>query len=264
MEYYIYVYFDTRKTGYYKFDDYIFEYEPIYIGKGIKNRIKRHLTLCKNSKTHFHNKLKLIINEGFEPKYEILKGNLTEEKALNEEIRLIKLIGREKDGGTLTNLTDGGEGQSGLIHKEESKLKTSNSLKNNKKFQEYMKTEEYSNKISNSLLGHEGYGKGIPRTEEVKNKIKEKLKGRPGRKHTQISKEKMSENNSGKSNPNSKIYTIQFGDLILIFETIKELSDYVEQYNVENNLRGPKRVSVEGILYKGISKNFKLLKKDYL
>jgi ribosomal protein S8 len=262
MEYYIYVYFDTRKTGYYKFDDYIFEYEPIYIGKGIKNRIKRHLTLCKNSKTHFHNKLAQIINDGFEPKYEILKGNVTESEALNEEIRLIKLIGREKDGGTLTNLTDGGEGQSGLIHKEESKLKTSNSLKNNKKFQEYMKTEEYSNKISNSLLGHEGYGKGIPRTEEVKNKIRETLKGRPGRKHTKESKEKMSKNNSGKYNPNSKLYIVETDKGIIKFETRKELKVYLDNFNLKNGLNGPNKISLEGILYKGVSKNFKLIGKS--
>ena len=263
-DYYIYIYLDPRKIGNFVFEDITFDYEPIYVGKGIKDRVKRHLYLCKKSKTYFHNKLKLILNEGFEPIYKIIKTSLTEEQALTEEIKLIKLIGREENGGTLTNLSDGGEGQSGYKHREESKIKTSISLKNNKEFQDYLKTDDFKSKVSKGLIGHIGYGKGVPRTEEVKNKIKEKLKGRPGRKHTQKSKQKMSENNSGKGNPNSKIYTIQFGDSILIFETIKELSEYVEKYNVENNLKGPKRVSVEGILYKGISKNFKLLEKSYI
>jgi hypothetical protein len=44
-----------------------------------------------------------------------------------------------------------------------------------------MKTDEYREKISRGLMGHDGYGKGVPRTEEVKNKIRESLKGRPGR-----------------------------------------------------------------------------------
>ena len=261
MEYYIYVYFDTRKKGLYKFENFIFNYEPIYIGKGTKNRVKRHLTICKNSKTHFHNKLSLIISEGYEPKYEILKNNLTESEALNEEIRLIKLIGREINGGTLTNLTDGGDGQSGLIHKEESKLKTSNSLKNNIKFQEYMKTEEFSNKVSKSLMGHKGYAKGIPRSEEVKNKIKESLKGRPGRKHTEKSKEKMSKNNSGKGNPNSKTYVVETDSGIRHFETRNELKVYLDVYNLKNELSGPNKISLEGIIYKGVSKNFKLIDK---
>ncbi len=258
-KYYVYVYMDPRIPGKFIFSDLEFEFQPIYVGKGTKDRVKRHLFLYKERKTHFHNKLALIIKEGYQPSYKIVKENLSEEESFKEERRIISIIGRQDNGGMLTNLTDGGDGQSGLKHKEESKTKISNSLKNNIEFQEYMKSEEFSKKISEGLIGHKGYGKGVPRTEEVKNKIKESLKNRPGRKHTDSSKEKMSLNNSGKNNPNSKVYIIKKDNELLEFETRKDLYDYIESYNKENKLLGPNRVSVEGIIYKGKSKNFFLV-----
>lgn len=258
-KYYVYVYMDPRIPGKFIFGELEFEFQPIYVGKGTKDRVKRHLSLYKERKTHFHNKLALIIKEGHQPSYKIVKENLSEEESFKEERRIISIIGRQDNGGMLTNLTNGGDGQSGLKHKEESKIKISNSLKNNIEFQKYMKSEEFSKKISVGLIGHKGYGKGVPRTEEVKNKIKESLKNRPGRKHTESSKEKMSLNNSGKNNPNSKVYIIKKDEEILEFETRKDLYDYIESYNTENNLLGPNRVSVEGIIYKGKSKNFFLV-----
>ena len=119
--FYVYIYLDPRKPGRYVYGEFQFEHEPIYVGKGTRDRFKRHIHLCTNIKTHFHNKLGLIIKEGFTPNHEILIKNLSESDALKEEVRIIKLIGREENGGTLTNLTDGGEGRTGLKHKEESK-----------------------------------------------------------------------------------------------------------------------------------------------
>lgn len=259
--YYVYVYLDTRIPGLFCYENgnIEFEYQPIYVGKGTKDRVKKHLNLYKKSKTHFHNKLALIIKEGYEPIYRIIYENLTEMEAFEKEKKLISLIGRELQGGTLLNLSDGGEGQSGFNHSDDTKNKISNSLKNNLEFQKYMKSKEYSQKLSQSLMGHKGHGKGVSRTEEVKNKIKETLKGRPGRKHTELSKEKMSKNNSGKNNPNSKVYIIKKDEEFFQFETRKDLYIFVENYNQYNNLYGPNRISVEGIIYKGKSKNFFLV-----
>lgn len=255
-DFYVYIYFDSRKPGEYNYGKYKFDYEPIYVGKGTKNRYKKHLTIYKNSKTHFHNKLGLIIKEGFPPLYEILINGLSEDESNREEINLIKLIGREENGGILTNLTNGGEGQSGLKHKEESKLKTSNSLNNNLKFKEYMKTKDFSDKVSIGLMGHKGYGIGIPRTDEVKKKISESMKGRPGKKHTDDTKNKMSINNSGIGNPNSSKYILECpnGDVLEFIGRIS-LKEYITEFN---NLT-KSGISFHGIIKYGTNKGFTLI-----
>ncbi len=49
MENYVYIYFDPRKKGEYQIDNIIYEFEPIYVGKGINKRYKKHLSLYKNT-----------------------------------------------------------------------------------------------------------------------------------------------------------------------------------------------------------------------
>ena len=116
MNYYVYIYLDTRKPGCYIYDELNFDYEPIYVGKGKKSRYKKHLSLRLNMENHFYHKLNKIINEGFNPEIIITKDNINENEAFEYEIELIKKIGRIIDNtGTLTNLTTGGEGRSGSI-----------------------------------------------------------------------------------------------------------------------------------------------------
>lgn len=55
--------------------------------------------------------------------------NLTEKEAFNRETELIAKYKRKKDGGTLVNLTDGGEGVSGRIYTEEEKKAISDRIK---------------------------------------------------------------------------------------------------------------------------------------
>ncbi len=267
---FVFIYFDPRKPGYYGFGEISFDFEPIYVGKGKYNRPKRHLSLYKNNKNNirFYNKLNSIIRDGYEPIYKIIDDSMFEFDAFKEEIYLINLIGRIENGGTLLNLSDGGEGQSGYRHSDMTKQKISKSILSNKEWLDKMKSAEMSKKISNSLKGHPGYGKGVPRTEEVKNKIRNSVLGEKnpffGKTHSQELINSMKLRNKGKSNPNSKIYVIKIDDVEISFEGRVELKRYIDDYNSKNNLSGPNRVSLDGILNKGFSKNFTLISTSFL
>lgn len=92
---------------------------PCYIGKGKGRRFE------KREKLTSHNiHLSRIISQagGSLPKT-IIRENLTESEAFETEIAFIKAIGREVHGGPLVNLTDGGEGPSGLVFSEASLAK---------------------------------------------------------------------------------------------------------------------------------------------
>jgi hypothetical protein len=144
---------------------------PYYIGKGTGKRAYQ--------KHNFFNT---------PPKNRIifLKQNLTEEEAFKHEVYMISVFGR-KDIGTdiLHNRTNGGEGSSGFIHKEESKIKMSKkrkgrfSGKNNPMYGVSLKGEN-----------HHFYGKF--HSEETKIKMSEKRKGKKPYIMTEESKRKMS------------------------------------------------------------------------
>lgn len=99
---------------YYVYGHYIPESEtPFYIGKGHSKRAWD----VRNRNFWWNN----IVNKyGLEVK--VLYENLTEDEAFSIEKQLITEFGRrDKDSGCLVNLTDGGEGSSGLIYTEEIK-----------------------------------------------------------------------------------------------------------------------------------------------
>lgn len=108
---YVYIYYDPRKTP----------IEPIYIGKGIDDRMYHHV----NKKCHnpiLERKLTKIKELGLEPIIEKIQDNLSDEDALKLEIELISKYGRiDLETGTLCNLTEGGEGSSGRIVSDETK-----------------------------------------------------------------------------------------------------------------------------------------------
>ena len=168
--FYIYIYFDPSRNM-----------EPFYVGKGKGNRDKRHLGRKDN--LPFPNRIKSMSKQGISPIIERHEG-LTEDEAFNLEIELIKMLGRKDLGlGPLLNLTDGGEGQTGIVWTEERRKKISNAHTGK------IHTDEYKKKMSDALKGkkqtkehiekraqfnkHNKYGKGYKFTEEQKQKVRD-------------------------------------------------------------------------------------------
>jgi hypothetical protein len=142
----------NRFNDHYRFNNHLCDARNVTI-KQVKNPFKARL-------------LRKIIDAGLQPILRIVGEYSTEREALDEEIRLIAHYGRRDKGlGTLTNLTDGGEGTCGYIH-----------------------TQETKQKISEALTG-------TVHSMEVRNAMSE---SRKGRKHTDETKKLLSEINVGR------------------------------------------------------------------
>ena len=115
--YEVYAYLDPRKPGQYKYGNYVFEFLPVYIGKGNIHQNRKYKHLNKSCNLHLSNFLKLLNRDNITPIVHSIYSNITESTALVNEIELIKLIGRKNTNtGPLYNFTDGGEGMSGMIY----------------------------------------------------------------------------------------------------------------------------------------------------
>jgi hypothetical protein len=150
---------------------------PYYIGKGKGERAYKK---SKNDIKPPKDKNRIVI----------LKQNLNEDDAFKHEKYMIAVFGRKDLGtGILHNRTDGGDGASGVIQTEETKLKRSNALKGRPR------PEEVKVKIGEK-------NKGRTQSQEARDKIGETHKGNKyweGRKHKEESKEKMRDAKVGKS-----------------------------------------------------------------
>ena len=206
-----YAYLDPRKEGEFIYGNYEFGYEPIYIGKGLYKRPKSHIYRIDKVNTRFYSKLKSIIKNGYEPIYFVIDYEITEEESFRQEIDLIKTIGRIENGGPLTNMSDGGEGQSGFRLSDESKLKMSKS-RIGKKYSPMSDIGKQN--ISLSKKGIPSSKKGIPAniSDEGRKSISDYAKSKTGdkngmfnKKHREDSIELMSKNQKrkfGEDNPN--------------------------------------------------------------
>jgi hypothetical protein len=103
----------------------------------------------------------------------ILKKDLAEEEAFRHEIYMISVLGRKDLGkGILRNLTDGGEGISGRILDEETKIKIGEAQRGEKNHRHGKSlSEEHKRKMSESLRGREF-------SEEHRRKIGEATRNR--------------------------------------------------------------------------------------
>ena len=112
-------------------DFYVYGYfepgaeHPFYAGKGKGRRAYIHLQPAQlKKKSLFYNKLRKMLAAGIQPEIEIMVDNLSEQEAHQFEKDVIRVLGRRDLGtGRLCNLTDGGEGASGVQHSAESRRK---------------------------------------------------------------------------------------------------------------------------------------------
>jgi hypothetical protein len=148
--------------------------EPFYIGKG---KIRHRAYSSFGRSKHWSN----IVSKT-DYNVEIILDNLTMEEAGIKEKEFIKLYGRIEFGGTLCNLTDGGDGKEGFKCKLETKQKISKSNFGKKK------SEEFKKNVANRLMG-----KSL--SQETKLKMS---KSRQGLKISEETKRKISLYNVGK------------------------------------------------------------------
>jgi len=167
--------------------------EVFYVGLGTKNK----QDIKYNTYTRAHNKIrrnkywKNTVNKIVNYKIEIFLESDSYEEIKNKEIELISFYGRKDLGlGTLTNMTDGGDGQVDRFFSEETRKKISighigkkMSLKNVEKLKKRLignkntfgkkLTDEHKKKISESSKGRKAWNKGRKNTEEDLKKQKQ-------------------------------------------------------------------------------------------
>lgn len=132
-DYYVYVYLDPTKPGNYSYGEFVFEFEPFYIGKGRKHRSRIHLLKVKRGnyknlpKYHV---IKKILDKGLEPIIIKYSEGLIEKNSFDIEMYMIGKIGRKDlNNGPLRNLSNGGEGNGDRKFTEEHRINLSLSRK---------------------------------------------------------------------------------------------------------------------------------------
>lgn len=113
-KFYVYIYRDPRPNK---------NYCPIYVGKGINKRAKIHW-YCGSDNRIFARILDKLKHLDLKPIIEIVAWFDDENAAFDLERELIALIGRrDQKKGPLANMTDGGDGASGVVMSAGTKAK---------------------------------------------------------------------------------------------------------------------------------------------
>lgn len=153
-----------------------------YIGKGSKNRAWRF----NRRNGHCESWIKSLTNKNKKPRVYLIRSNLSEYDAFRIEKLLIRAC--KKLGFNLTNLTDGGDGVSGLVMSKETRNKIRHTFF--KKYQiPWNKGKRASKKLRKALSRGRKLGK-VPQISEeqrllrisnLKNHTKSKRKSVIGR-----------------------------------------------------------------------------------
>ncbi len=213
-KYYIYAHINPVKN------------EIFYIGKGKDKR-----ATLKDGRSKFW---KNIVNK-YGYNIEILEDNLSEGVAFEREIYHINRIGRRDLGlGTLVNLTDGGEGRSGCIISEETRKKISEN--NARGFLGKKHSEENKKMMGVQNIGNT-YASG-ERSDEFKKECSNRMKGKASpmkdKKHSEMTKNKMSKSKIGQGNKTVYKYDMN-GNLI---DSYKSLNEAAEMNSTTINMIG--------------------------
>ncbi len=201
--------------------------EVFYIGIGIeKNRINS----VRSRNKYWHN----IVNK-YGKVEEVIEENLTWDQACEREKFWIKFYGRKIYGGSLCNMTDGGEGSFGKVVSTETKKKISESRKGKKLSYDHKKKISEGNK-----------GKLKPKPEYFSQKMREIVKGSIRTEESKIKqsistkitlskiKDKLKEKSKGQKNSNSVKYILYN----VLSNSIIEIIGYKSVLEYYNRLTG--------------------------
>jgi len=207
MEYYTYAY--LREDG-----------TPYYIGKG------------KGNRAYAKHRRKKNLSVPSKERILILKQNLTEDEAFKHEIYMINVFGRKDLGtGILRNLTNGGDGASGIIPwNTGKKLSKKHCEKLSAVGKGRKKSEDHKRKIGKANKGHIGWNKGgtIPEYQKEINRQMMKERYKNGL------------DVSGANNPRAKTWKVVYDDGTEII--IKALQRWAED-------NGYSRAGVKNLAY---------------
>jgi hypothetical protein len=184
-----------KSQDYYVYTHSIFGKPPFYVGKGCARRIK---FIDRKSNPHHTNIVAKYGKENIIVKTMLCRS---EQHAFDLEVRMIAAL--RQGGVKLVNLTDGGEGASGIVCSDETRAKrkamatgrihTPESIIKMSKIQS-SRSKETCKKISDAKIGNKNM-LGKKHSEETKNKIRN---ANIGRKMTREQVEKCIAANTGK------------------------------------------------------------------
>jgi len=225
--------------------------EVFYIGKGKYKKSYKNIYHRAYDKHNRNNYWKNITNKtNYE--VEIVIDNLTSDKANNKEIEFIELYGRiDLNKGTLVNMTNGSDGNNGIIFTDLHKNKISESNKGKKhtpEIKEHLSKVNFGKKHTEETKQKIGkIHKGKKLSQETKQKISESYKGKVSVvEHTTETKIKISNSLKGHISPKRrKIICIENN---IVYNSITEASKLlnISQGNLSEFLKG-KRTHVSGL-----------------